>query len=207
MKFLAFFVLSFSLCASNFVLNSARLSQAIYEKHLPVEFQLISKHEHKIFGNKLMAFQDPQTDSIYIVIRGTAQLSNWLSNAHIAHNMLDKLAKRFLSPNYEEYYNFLRRTNQDWFINAFQNLKQASDQVIQKYPEAKFVFTGHSYGGLMANLLAQAAYIENPNLDFECHTFNAPGAQEIRKYSLAMPEITETVLKEHIWNHVRFLDP
>ena len=59
----------------------------------------------------------------------------------------------------------------------------------------------------MANLLAQAAYIENPNLDFECHTFNAPGAQEIRKYSLAMPEITETVLKEHIWNHVRFLDP
>src|SRR3989338_1693087 len=206
MKLIILLLLTGSLLA-NPVINSARLSEAVYEKKPQTTLTLLTQHENKFFGNKLMAFYDAKTDSVYIAIRGTDKISNWISNAHIAQNILDAAAQRLLSLSHHRYYDLLKKGNQDWFISAFEDLEKASSKILSKHPNTKFIFTGHSYGGLMANLLAQSAYAQNPYLDFECHTFNAPGAEEIRENSLEMQPIPKKILRQHFFNHIRLLDP
>ena len=209
MKYLLLIFLSVSLWASKHREHAVVLASAVYHDSAQQNFTVISQHENRLFGNRLVAFYDDQTDTIYLVVRGTDKLQNWIANLHIAtyDALLGLLAKKFLPNNWQESYEKLQKTPEFWFMQAFIDLKKISDRVIQRHPNTKIIFAGHSYGGLMANLLAQDAYAQNPNLSFECHTFNAPGAQEIRTHTLEMPEMPQSVLQSRFFNHVRLLDP
>lgn len=206
MKFIILMLLSLSLQANSSVSESAHLAKAVYEKNPKTKFKIIYQHENEIFGNKLMAFYHSQTDTIYIAVRGTTKISNWISNTHIAENALDALADYLIPQKHQKHYHGFKKVNQAWFLSAFEDLQQASSEVLNQYPHTQVIFTGHSYGGLMANLLAQDAFLKNPDLNFKCHTFNAPGAQEIRRDTLQMPPISRKILNRRFFNHIRVTD-
>ena len=71
------FLFSVSLLAHNTATQSAQIAQAAYEDSSEIS------HENIIFGNRLIAFYDQEKNSIYIGVRGSAKIQNWISNAHI----------------------------------------------------------------------------------------------------------------------------
>lgn len=203
---LVIFLFFAGLLLANPVINSAHMAKIVYEDSPQTQFKLLYHHENKLFGNKLLAFYDAQTETIYLTIRGTDKLSNWISNTHIAENALDLVADYLISENYQKYYHGFKKGNQVWFVSAFKDLEKACLKILKKHPNTKFIFTGHSYGGLMANLVAQSIYHANPQINLECHSFNSPGAQEIRKNSLKLPHMPTDILENSFFNHVRITD-
>lgn len=204
------FILFFSgfLFAQNTVLDSAHIAQAVYQEVPQTEFELLHEHESHLFGNRLMAFYDSKADTVYISVRGTTKLQNWISNTHVgtAGEVIDSALNWLIPAKYKKHYDTLKEGSETWFVLAFKNLKDEVESLLKQHPHAQVVFTGHSYGGLMANLLAQDAYHRHPGLKFKCHTFNAPGALEIREKSLKIPKTPQEILGKRFSNHVRMTD-
>jgi hypothetical protein len=210
MKYIFLTLLSGFIFSQNIVLESARMAQQVYQETPQTEFRLLHDHTHHFWGNRLMAFHDAKTDTIYVSVRGTSKIQNWLANAHIGtaekalNTVFDLITQR---PEHKGHYKLAKEATGLWFILAFENLKDEVESILQQNPHTQVIFTGHSYGGIMANLLAQHAYHRYPNLKFKCYTFNAPGSLEIRQNSLKMPKIPEEILTKRFFNHVRITDP
>lgn len=219
MKHILLALFSASLLAQNIALDSARIAMAAYEKTPQTGFEKRHEHESLLFGNRLMVFYDSTSNTLYMSIRGTDRLQNWIANTHVAtigeeggvRKILASALDSLIPKKYKKPYNIvkdvLKESNEAWFILAFLNLETQVDLTLKQHPNVQVVFTGHSYGGLMANLLAQKAYHQHKNLKFECHTFSNPGAKEIRKDSLKIPEVPQEILAKHFFNHARITDP
>ncbi|MES2503978.1 MAG: hypothetical protein V4534_03785 [Myxococcota bacterium] len=192
------------------VIRAAELADGIYVsgalKHL--ELETVHSHDNPLFANRLAGFFNQESNTLYVVVRGTSSKLNWISDARIgSSNKIVKKIVNYLTPSkLKPYGKILDSWSQGWFEESFEDLKSASNILIRKHNGATVIFTGHSYGGIMANLLAQDAYHRFPRSKFRCHTFNAPGAAEIRSETLNMPQIAQEELERFIFNHVRESD-
>ncbi|MBL4817816.1 MAG: hypothetical protein JKY15_01110 [Deltaproteobacteria bacterium] len=234
MRYLTLFVFSVSLLANyepsrSEVASAANLASAVYQESPKAHLPVIQMHENPDFANRLVAYLDKQHKTLYIVVRGTTELRNWIANLSIgyndpvigsiadmgAHMAIDMTVNALIPTNYQQdisknlksTYKGLKSAHDNFFIDAFQDLRKASEAIILQYPTHKVVFVGHSYGGIMGNLLAQQTIYNNPELNVLCHTFNAPGAREIRSKILRLPTLNESFLNQHFFNHFRWSDP
>ncbi len=199
---LLFILLSFSLQAElgPLVTEAALLSAEVYHDTPKTQLKIIAKHEHKLLGNRLVAFRDPATKTLFLTIRGSTNLGNWISNLHIgtSNNLVEAALLKFVPK--------AGSITKSWFTGAFDDLDQATQDLLSRYSQDRIVFTGHSYGGLMANLLAHKAIERHPRRSIECHTFNSPGSQEIRRKTLKISELSDAKLESQFFNHRRWSD-
>lgn len=201
--FLLIYFLSFSLSAYSLVLESARVAQAAYQDRPVLTHKLIRTHDNKLFANRLAGFHDLKSNTVYIGIRGSTEIQNWISNVHVGNRLLNSL----IPDGFEPVYKYLRQATESWFVLAFRDLDKATRSILRDYPNTQIVFTGHSYGGLMANLLAQKAILDHPRQIIKCHTFNTPGVQEVREHTLNLKALDERILQNYFTNHIRITDP
>ncbi len=208
MKYLLFALFSGILFAQNPLIDIAQMARVAYDDDMITPFESLYVHENKLYGNRLVAVRNIQADTIYIAIRGTSNFQNWISNAHIAptEHVLDYIFSWERLVKYKKHYDHAKDKNRDWFISAFEDLRKVVAWLLKGHPNSRIIFTGHSYGGTMANLLAQNAYHQNPDLNFECHAFNAPGGRKIRINTLGIPDLPQEVLNRLFTNHVRVTD-
>ncbi len=181
-------------------IQSALLSAQVYHDHPKTQLKIVSTHENKLFSNRLVAFRDSEKKMLFLAIRGSTHLGNWISNLHIGtSNNLVEAALLKLVPK-------AGSMTKAWFTGAFDDLDQVSQDILSRYQHDKIIFVGHSYGGLMANLLAHKAIERHPKRWIECHTFNSPGSQEIRRKTLKIPELSDSRLETRFFNHRRWSD-
>lgn len=195
-------LLSFALFADDHVLEAAKFSHAVYQPHPDSEKEVILDHENLLLGNRLLVAKDEHKPILYFAIRGTGPWQNWFANAHIANDFMEQIMPDWLFESYQK----VKQGPEFWFRLAFRDLKEATLQILARYPNHRLVITGHSYGGVMANLLAQDIAQLEPKRILECHTFNAPGTQEIREKTLKLPTTSAKQLQQ-FYNHLRISDP
>ena len=203
MKALFLLLLISSLCwADSVILTAAKLSQSVYDKQFPEDIHIIHEHHNPLYGNYLIIALDKH-GRYYVVVRGSHNLANWISNLHLTDALLSPIANWF---NQLQNYQKLQQYHQQWFQEVFADLKNSISPFLKKdHANRAWVFTGHSYGGLMAHLLAQDAHGKYPQIHFQVHTFNAPGTQAVRQHTLNMPMLRKEV-SDRFLNHIHECD-
>ncbi len=208
MKLLSIFILV-SLSSFASVVEHARLAKLAYEDSPKAHLGALLKHENENYGNRMLVFKDDLQKKIYVSVRGTVQLENWISNTHIGASdmVVDSLVSFLVPQDYQQHYKAFKQNSQDWFLGAFKDLLRAVQPALKTYSDYQFVFVGHSYGGLMASLLAQDTFHRYPEIDITCEVFGAPGTKNIRRETLKLPSLPKNVLEKRFRNHVRWTDP
>eukprot|EP00608_Synchroma_pusillum_P010656 CAMPEP_0198428638 /NCGR_PEP_ID=MMETSP1452-20131203/6683_1 /TAXON_ID=1181717 /ORGANISM="Synchroma pusillum, Strain CCMP3072" /LENGTH=272 /DNA_ID=CAMNT_0044149035 /DNA_START=75 /DNA_END=893 /DNA_ORIENTATION=+ len=104
----------------------------------------------------------PYRETIYVVIRGSESLRNWIANLDFEFRDLDSTCD---DCQVHEGFSRAAYLVSDDAINSVASLKES-------YPGAKIVATGHSLGGAVAHLLA--LILRTYYDDVELYTFGSP---------------------------------
>lgn len=172
-----------------------------YEKN-SLLIKQISEHNNSIFDNRLLGFYDKKNETIYISIRESSKIKNWI-DGYYAKNQENYLA-RWLPTRWMEVLEYVEDFHGNLVHHALFDFEHVIGRILLRYPNSKVVFVGYGYGGLMAHLLAQKVYFDHRIKQIECHTFNAPGTQEIRTDLLKdLRGLSASDLESHFFNHLQ----
>jgi hypothetical protein len=138
----------------------------------------------------------PSQETINVLIRGTSSIKNWIDDFEFRRVSYDTFPECNCSVHYGFYNSALRVSNQT--INIIRNL-------VEQYPAYKIIFSGHSYGAAVNQLLSMEIVKYGYNVSI--YNFGQPRVGDIKYSQFVNEKIKELYRVVHNADIVPHIPP